>query len=305
MNCRSVRSAMHRHLTRLAMLTAGCLAGCATTAPTVTIPFTLTAAGNVSIRAVLNGHDQVDLMFHTAIDSVSLTEAAIAKLTTFASDGSIAVNSWGGSNQARHSRGNSLRIGALEWRDLEITESEHSGPGTDGKFGPNLFAGRVLELDFDAGELRLHTKLPPYATDWQRIELLQDRGSMSVEGELSAGELRARTGFLLHTGYAGNALLDELFVRDHGLESELVAAGETELRDSYGNPVRTRRVQLRGLQFGTLAFADVPAAIFDGKLGGQRTSVLGAGLLTRMNLIFDAERRYLYARPNQRAAAPW
>ncbi len=305
MSCRSVRGAMRRHLAGLAVTTACCLGGCATNEPTLTIPFTLTAAGNVSIRAVLNGRDQLDLMFHTAVDSVSLTEAAIAKLMTFTSDGSIVVNSWGGSNQARHSSGNSLRIGALEWHDLELTESEHSGPGTDGKFGPNLFAGRVLELDFDAGELRLHTRLPPYATSWQRIELLQDHSSMRVEGELSVGALRARTGFLLHTGYAGNALLDEQFVHDHGLDSELVAAGDTELRDSYGNPVRTRRVRLRGLQFGSIAFADVPAAIFDGKLGAQRTSVLGAGMLTRMNLIFDAERRYLYARPNRRAAAPW
>ena len=117
MNGRSVRGAMRRHLARLAVTTACCLGGCTTTAPTVTIPFTLTAAGNVSIRAALNGRDQVDLMFHTAVDSVSLTEAAIAKLMTFTSDGSIVVNSWGGSNQARHSSGNSLRIGALEFED--------------------------------------------------------------------------------------------------------------------------------------------------------------------------------------------
>ena len=37
----------------------------------IRIPFILTPENNISIPAVLNGTDQLQLMFHTAVDSVS------------------------------------------------------------------------------------------------------------------------------------------------------------------------------------------------------------------------------------------
>ena len=295
----------HRSRCRLAFLFSVGLGACAAPPPVTTIPFTLTAADNIAIRATLNGRDELVLMFHTAVNSVSLTEAAIARLDTFAVDGTATVRSWGGSTKARHSSGNSLRIGGLEWHQLELTECVESGPGTDGKFGPDLFAGRVLELDFDAGELRLHDKLPPRAASYHRLELLHAHGSFYLLGELTVGDRRYPTEFLLHTGFGGTVLLDEQFVHEHGLDAELAADGGTTLKDSYGNPVRTTAVQLPALQFGALTFRGVPAATFAGVLGGHRTSVVGARLLTRMNLIFDAERRYVYVAPNTRTAAPW
>ncbi len=262
------------------------------------------ATDHVVVHATLNGRDPVDLMFHTAIDSVSLTKAAIARLTTFASDGSIDVRSWGGTTSARHSRGNTLQIGPLTWRDLDLTESELSGPGADGKFGPNLFAGQVVELDFDRGELRLHETLPAHAAQFQRLELEVQDGMLFVVGEIVVGGRAARTSFLLHTGFGGAALIDEQFVREQGLPTAPDSTAKA-LQDSYGNPVRTQRLQRTSLRLGSLVFDDVPAAVFPGQLGDRRTSVLGGAVLTRMNLIFAADRRHLYVRPNARFATPW
>ena len=281
-----------------------CLTCCAAPAPWVAIPFTCTTADNLVVHATLNGRDPVDLMFHTAIDSVSLTKAAIARLTTFASDGSIDVRSWGGTTSARHSRGNTLQIGPLTWRDLELTESELSGPGSDGKFGPNLFAGRVVELDFDRGELRLHEALPPHAAQFQQLELEEHNGMLFVVGEVVVGERTARTSFLLHTGFGGAALIDGQFVREQGLPTAPDPTAPT-LQDSYGNPVRTQRLQRTSLRLGNLVFDDVPAAVFPGQLGDRRTSVLGGAVLTRMDLILSADRRQLYVRSNARFATPW
>lgn len=280
------------------------LTGCTAPAPPVAIPFTCTAADHVMVRATLNGRDPVDLMFHTAIDSVSLTKAAIARLTTFAPDGSIDVRSWGGTAAARHSRGNTLQIGPLTFCDLELTESELSGPGSDGKFGPNLFAGQFVELDFDRSELRLHATLPPHAAQFECLELEVQNGMLFVVGEARVGERTARPSFLLHTGFGGAALLDEQLVREHGLPTAPDPTAPT-LRDSYGNPVPTQRLQRTCLRLGTLVFDGVPAAVFGGQLGDRRTSVLGGTVLTRMNLILSADRRRLYVRPNARFAAPW
>lgn len=302
---RSARRPFPSHRSGLVAACVACgLTGCTAPAPCVVIPFTCTADDNVMVHATLNGRDPVDLMFHTAVDSVSLTKAAIARLTTFAPNGSIEVRSWGGTAAARHSQGNTLQIGPLTWRDLELTESELSGPGTDGKFGPNLFAGQVVELDFDRNELRLHETLPPHTEQFECLELEERDGMLFVVGEARVGERAARTSFLLHTGFGGAALFDEQFVREHGLPTALDPDAPT-LQDSYGNPVRTQRLQRTSLRLGTLVFDDVPAAVFGGQLGGRRTSVLGGTVLTRMNLVFAADRRHLYVRPNARFAAPW
>lgn len=277
--------------------------GCAATQPATTepaaivrIPFTLTPADNLSIRATLNGTDAVDLMFHTAVDSISLTKTATARLTSFSANGIANVRSWGGATEARHSTGNSLQIGDLVWRDLSITEDDNSGPGTDGKFGPNLFAGKVVEIDFAARELKLHATLPAIAVTFDRLDLICGDGLMSVTGEVTAGERRYRTDFLLHTGFGGTVLLDEQFVQQHDLAASLPALGERVLVDSYGNPVKTRKVRLPALRFGATTFENVSAELFAGTLGSLRTSIVGCGLLKQFHLIFDVEHRHLYVR---------
>ncbi len=274
-------------------------------ADVVRIPFTLTAADNISVRAVLNGADAVDLMFHTAVDSVSMTKAAIAKLSGFKAEESVNVQSWGGTTAARHSTGNTLQIGGLVFRDVAVTEDENSGAGTAGKFGPSLFAGRIVDVDFDARELVIHAWLPAKAEGYQRLDFISRHGAMSVLGEVSVGERRLTTEFMLHTGFGGTALLDEEFVRTHELDAELKPYGASVLKDSYGNDVKTSKVLLPGLRFGGTTFANVPVGLFPGKIGSRRTSVVGAGLLKRLNFIIDAEHRRFYVAPNALMGSPF
>jgi predicted aspartyl protease len=274
-------------------------------AAAVQIPFLLTDANNISIRAKLNAIDPVDLMFHTGVDSVSLTKTAIAKLSSFTASDSIAVRSWGGTTQARQGAGNSLQIGDLDWRDLWITESENSGTGTDGKFGPNLFAGKIVEINFDSSELVIRSTLPALEPGYERLDLEFRHGGMFVTGALTVGELDCTTEFMLHTGFGGTALLDEQFVSAHALADKLETLSETTLEDSYGNTVKTRKVRLPKLRLGATAFTDVPVGIFDGAIGTQRMSLVGGALLKRFNLILDVEKQHVYLRPSRWAGAPF
>ncbi len=274
-------------------------------ASVVRIPFTLTAADNLSIHATLNATEELDLMVHTAIDSVFLTKEAIARLSSFTANKSVDMQSWGGTTTARQSTGNSLQIGELIWRDLTITESDNSGVGTDGKFGLSLFAGKVVEINFDSRELLIHPTLPAMDGSFQQLELVSRDGAMSVMGELTVGDHHYTTEFMLHTGFGGTALLDDEFVRTHHLGADLEPLGESALEDSYGNEVKARKVRLPALCFGTTTFTDVPGGIFEGKIGSQRTSVVGTGLLKRFNLIIDAENHHVYVSPSKLVGTPF
>ncbi|MGB6034633.1 MAG: hypothetical protein WBG42_00095, partial [Cryomorphaceae bacterium] len=114
-----------------------------------TIPFTLTDANNIVIEAILNKSDTVQMMFHTAQASVALTFDAIAKIESDRFDKKIDVESWGGKGTAQYSLNNEVQVQDFNWSEVTIWADEHTGPTADGKFGPNLFAEKVIELNFD------------------------------------------------------------------------------------------------------------------------------------------------------------
>ncbi|WP_338876272.1 hypothetical protein WBJ53_11540 [Spirosoma sp. SC4-14] len=96
------------------------------------IPFNLTSYNNLSVKAVLNEKDTVNLMVHTAANTVTLTEDA-AKSLRF--DGADSVKSWGGSeNTSWFSKSNLLQISELMRSNTPIWENKNSGPQTVNTF---------------------------------------------------------------------------------------------------------------------------------------------------------------------------
>ncbi|MCB0786868.1 MAG: hypothetical protein KDC02_22010, partial [Flavobacteriales bacterium] len=69
------------------MLAAGVLQAQVFQAPATglpdTIPFTLSEANDLLVRAVLNGQDPLTLMFHTGVEGLSLTEVGREKAPSF------------------------------------------------------------------------------------------------------------------------------------------------------------------------------------------------------------------------------
>ncbi|MEQ1826959.1 MAG: hypothetical protein ABL921_13475 [Pirellula sp.] len=270
----------------------------------VRIPFTLTESNNISIPVVINGKDSLNLMFHTAVDSISLTAEAVEKMQTLDTSGSVDVKSWGGTGKSAVSTGNRLQIGELEWSEQTIFVNELSGPGTDGKFGPHLFAHKILEINFDNRELVLHAAVPKAATDatskYQRLDISQKRDSMYVDGELTVGDSKYTNPLMIHSGFGGTVLLDDSFVATHKIASKLETISERELKDSFGNILKTKRVKLSSLTIGGIRFFDIPIEIFDGAIGNQKVSVLGGDLLKTLNLLIDAEHHPIYISPSTR-----
>jgi len=297
-----------RRMFAVAWLVATGAGACATgdrAATPTRIPFTLTQFDNIAVRGTLNGSESLDLLFHTGVDSVSLTRDAIARLARFDAKETVSVQSWGGTQEARHSTGNTLQIGDVVCRGLAITEDQNSGPGTDGKFGPSLFAGKIVEVDYDARQLVLHDTLPALDERWMPLVANVRDGGTYVDAEVVVGDRALTTTFLLHTGYHGTGLLDEEFVRANGLGDVLATIRENELHDSYGNVVKTREVRVPTLRLGPLAMKDVPVGVFEGKLGSGRTSVLGCAVLKRCNLVLDVANGRVWATPSRFANAPF
>ncbi len=268
---------------------------------TVSIPFTLTSYNNISINAVLNKTDTVNLMFHTAANSMTLTEEAVKRLKSLRfTDNTDSIKSWGGqANSSRLSINNQLSIEKLSFDSIAIWENVNSGQFTDGKFGMNLFDGWNVEVNFDRSKIYLTKKLKKNLRGYQVCSLINDNDLLFLEATCKVNDSSFTNSFLLHSGYSGALLLDDQFAAQHQLGARLTITGENTLKDSYGNTVKTKQAVLPFLEIQTLKLADVPVGFFEGNIGRQTMSVLGGDVLKRFTLIFTKDRRTVYLKPNK------
>jgi hypothetical protein len=245
--------------------------------PAQVIPFRLTEYNNISVKAILNKIDTVDLMVHTAANSMTLTKEAVKKLKSLRFVGNTdSIKSWGGeANSARLSLHNSLRIGSLDWHDLEINENVNSGQGTDGKFGIDLFSDWCVQIDFDSSVIRLSKNLPKSIKKYKKTKLENRDGNLFIEAELRTKNGAHKNKFLVHSGYSGALLFDDKLAQEANLNNALPIISEQKLTDSYGNIVKTKQAILPELTLAGTKLTQVPAGFFDGAIGIQQVSILG------------------------------
>lgn len=278
------------------------IAQVATTAPvpeTDTISFTLTEHNNIAIQAIINEIDTLTLMLHTAINEVSLTKEATASMSSIKFTAADSVKSWGGTSESRYSPANYLELGAFSWDQVGIWESEHSGHNTDGKFGLNLFAHKVVELNFEEEFIVIHDRLPETIDSYHRVSLVNENGLLFIAGECLFDQELYANKFLIHSGYSGALLLDDDFVAQHKIGDKVETMNESILKDSYGNELKTINALLPSFRLGGVEFTEVPLGFFQGSINRQKISVLGGEVLKRFHIIFDAERSDVYLRSNQ------
>ena len=272
-----------------------------------TIPFTLTAYNNISIRAIINGKDTVQLMFHTAASDLTLTTAAVARIGTllFTAEAD-SVKSWGGgANTSRLSKNNSLQIGQLQWKHLLLWEDLNSGQFTDGKIGPDLFVNKTIAINFDKSIITISDALPRAAKHYQQLPLVEKNGSLFVQAGCDTGSGILTNQFLLHSGYAGAVLLDDQFVASNALANKLRITGEKNLKDAYGNSIKTKKAILPALLIGNKKLRNVPVGFFEGAVGRQKMSIIGGDMLKRFNIIIDAQRTHIYLQQNKFSSAAY
>jgi len=267
-----------------------------------TINFYLTEDNNISVDAIINDADTVSLMFHTAVNSVSLTPDQTKRLTENIDKKSSDVTTWTDSKSVEYIEKNKLNISKLEWDNLIIWLNMLSGKKTDGKFGPNLFAGRLIEIDFDNEIIVLHG-LDENSFDLNKYQTFDlstnESNSLFIEGEILVNDVSYTSKFMVHSGYGGTIILDDAFCRKYEALKATKVIEEKELKDSFGNIIKTKRALAKEFQVCNTAFSNVPYSYFDSELAIQETSVLGGEIIKRFNMLIDVENLKLHVQPNK------
>ncbi|MEL6720403.1 MAG: hypothetical protein AAFP82_16985, partial [Bacteroidota bacterium] len=228
-----------------------------------------------------------------------LTEEATIRMSNLKFSEPDSIQSWGGGGTARFSEGNVLQIGELRWDSLEIVENKYSGPGTDGKFGLSFFTGKIVEINFDRRVIILHEDLPSIADRYERLDLSGSSVFWFLEGQSRIEDSALTNRFLIHTGYGGTILYDDEFSNQNDLGKQLKTVSEKELKDAYGNVLKTKKSILPYFSIGEQTFQDLAVSFFEGSIGRQKMSVIGGDLLKRFNIILDVEHSHIYLKANE------
>lgn len=266
----------------------------------IVIPFTLTEYNNLSIKAVLNQIDTVNLMFHTAANAVTLTEEALQKITSLKFNRTDSVKSWGGNdNTSRFSKSNTIQIGSLKWNNVPIWENKNSGQHTDGKFGLDLFEQKIIEIDYDKNVLIIHHVLPQKIKTYEKLKLTFENEMMFIAANSINSKNSYTNKFLIHSGYAGAVLYDDKFIAENKIAEQLSITDEKQLKDSFGNILKTKKAILPTFAIGNIKLNNVSVGFFEGAIGRQKMSIIGGDILKRLNIIIDAKREFIYVKPNK------
>ncbi len=258
------------------------------------IQFKLSKHNNIIVEAILNTTDTINLMVHTAANSASVIKSTSARLNSLKWNNELTESSsWGGKGTSRYSQANTLKIGNMVFDSLSIWENENSGPGTDGKFGINFFDDYVVEINFDESLIKLHHTLPN--TDgYIKMDLENRDGLLFIAGTSHFDSSEYDNLFLIHSGYSGALLFDDEFSTETQIGQHIEIASEEELKDSFGNILKTKKGILPNFSLGEMQFYHVPVGFFEGTIGRQQMSVLGGGFIKQFNLIFDKNRLEIY-----------
>ena len=265
------------------------------------IPFRLTSYNNIIIKAVLNSQDSVKLMFHTAATDVSLIESAVQRLKSIKINGTVdSVKSWGGdASTSDFSLRNILKIGEIEKDSITIWKDKNSGQESDGKFGMDFFENKVVEVDFDKSVMTIQNALPKKLRKYTKFKLnVVDGNYLFIQAICQTEKGNFENSFLLHTGYAGDILLDDKFVSENNIGQQIKITGERKLKDAFGNTLISKKGILPYFKIGDFQLANVPIGFLEGTKGIQKMSFVGGDILKRFNWIIDAKREFIYLKPN-------
>jgi hypothetical protein len=265
-----------------------------------TLPFTLTPYDAIAVKAIINGTDTVNLHFDIGSFNFRLTKDAILKKTKLLSNQPDALPGKTKPNFNNMNKVFKLQMGNLIWDSPDIGATAVTAQGMDGKFGWNLFDGRIVELDYDRNLLIIHSKLPKALKGYvkSKLEFIRSfvcaKAAFEIENKKYAGD------FLFDTGSGQAIILDSTWASKQNFPTNLKLIKSSTLSDPRGVKYETKVVLSPLFKINGFALSNIPTLLLGGKNPtGFGINFLGNGLLKRFNMILDFKNDCLYLKPNK------
>jgi hypothetical protein len=251
-----------------------------------TIPLFLNEQNTIFIKAVFHEHDTLNLNFDTGTTELVLTNATLNNKLSF--------------EPRLYSTPYDLKIGQTVHK-TKLYDAALSGHGTDGRFGWDLFKGKILELDPEKGHMIVHKSLPKHLKKFSKLPIEFWKDLFFVRAVLDQSGVKNSDLFLFDTGYQRTLMLDNDLLLQHSFPTEkMETIKKVIMKGAQGNEIPVITANLETFKLGKTSLKNVPIQLMtiNKPLKDKNTHILGNEVLKRFNIIFDFQNSFVYIKPN-------
>jgi hypothetical protein len=250
----------------------------------------------------MDGKDSLELKFDSGTTGLLLTHDAIKEKTDLLQKNQISKTE----NYQKLSNPVSLNFGKQFFDSLFVYPVLHSGQGTDGRFGWDLFEGKVLEIDYDENHFIVHDSMPMVSGDYSKIPFGIDHTLICVPGKFFQDRFEYTVKFLFDSGYQKSLLIDSTLASKQGYSVDLPVIKVNRLRNGAGQVFETKVVEVQRIGLGEISLNQIPAQILTQENpAGFEVHILGNDFLKRYNTIIDFQKQLIYMKPNSLISSPF
>ncbi|RZJ76461.1 MAG: clan AA aspartic protease, partial [Flavobacterium sp.] len=196
-----------------------------------------------------------------------------------------------------------LKIGNNTYK-TKVYDAALAGHGTDGRFGWDLFKGKIVELNYDKGLMIIHTVLPENTVKDQKFTKLKMeffKDIFLVESEIKQNGTINKDLFLFDTGYQRTAMLDNDLLKTGKFPTEkMEVLKKVTMKGAQGNEIPVITANLKLLKLGKYKLKNVPVQQLttNKPLRDKNIHILGNEVLKRFNMFLDFQNNLVYLKPN-------
>jgi len=268
-----------------------------------TIPFKISKANNIIFQTILNETDTIDLFFDTGGTDLILLHEAIKEKTSLLNGKN---QNYKGEDFERLEEVNSLKIGSSTWDSLLIYPASNGPSEAAGHFGWDLFEDKIVELNYDAQLMIVHSEPIKIPIGYTKLEIEYVKTLFCIKGTAIVDNKSFPNRYLFDTGFQRAVVYDKEIRAEENFPSHLPVIKETVLTNSLGERFVNKVVNADQFCFNDLCLENVPLQLFALPNPARfKTNILGGELLKRYNTILDFQNDLIYLKPNSLVDLPY
>lgn len=271
-----------------------------------TIPFILTSRNAIHVKAILNETDTLNLHLDIGSSEIRITRDAILQKTHLLDHQAEIIAGTMKPDYSKLKKVNKIQLGSMLLNTPLTLPTGHTARDMDGRFGWNLFEGKILEINYDQHLLIVHSALPRKLKGYVKSKIEFNRGFVCIQGNFLIHDKKCKGTFLLDTGSDQAVLLDSAWCVKQQFPTGLETIRSSEVTDPRGIVYHTRVVRAPLFYLNGFELTNIPVYLFgsDNPLGFEM-NLIGNDLFKRFNVIFDFKRDVIYLKPNSFTRAPY
>jgi hypothetical protein len=254
------------------------------------ISLTINEYNTIFIKAVFNEKDTLNLNFDTGTTELVLINDVLKnKLKSI---------------PELYTTFYPLQIGTTTYQ-TKVYDAELGGFGTDGRFGWDLFKGKIVELNYDDNYLIIHSELPKYIhqdSKFTQLKMAFYKDLFLISCKIKEKGVANNDLFLFDTGYDRTVMLDHDLLETKNFPiNKMKIIKKVIMKGAQGNEIPVITATLQTLKLGKYQIKNSPVQIttVQKPLKDKNVHILGNEILKRFNIFLDFQNNIVYLKPNK------